>query len=141
MNKRLILWATVLAAGLAWASMAQAHPGIELRSFTDLDQDGIGDPIRTGLTGDTLVTLDKMGNPSQMVKGSALSPKQSCALCHDYDGITSAYHFQMGRDETIDANRDGFKDDFGSVVAGEEGLLASLPTLRNIVSPGQFGAW
>lgn len=36
--------------------------------------------------------------------GKPYSPRTTCAGsgCHDYDKITSAYHFEMGRDEAFD---------------------------------------
>ncbi len=54
----------------------------------------------------------------------AYSPKKSCAGsgCHDYDKITSAYHFQMGRDEADD----------------NYGAKRGLPQL---VSPGYYGGY
>lgn len=56
--------------------------------------------------------------------GKPYSPKMSCgsAGCHDYDAITHAYHFEMGRDEA--------SDDFG--------LKRGLP---HLVSPGYFGGY
>lgn len=52
------------------------------------------------------------------------SPKKSCAGsgCHDYESITHAYHFEMGRDEADD----------------NYGLKRGLP---NLVSPGYFGGY
>ena len=47
--------------------------------------------------------LDEQGN--HVLDGThPYSPKKSCAGsgCHDYDAITSAYHFEMGRDEADD---------------------------------------
>lgn len=32
----------------------------------------------------------------------AVSAKQTCGTCHDYERITKGYHFQMGRDEMFD---------------------------------------
>lgn len=29
------------------------------------------------------------------------SPKKTCGRCHDYDRITSGYHFQQGKDERL----------------------------------------
>ncbi len=56
--------------------------------------------------------------------GKPYSPKMSCGSsgCHDYDKITHAYHFEMGRDEA--------RDDFG--------LKRGLP---HLVSPGYFGGY
>ncbi|MHB8763106.1 MAG: hypothetical protein ACYDA8_01990 [Deferrisomatales bacterium] len=127
-----------LAAGPA-APPAPAHTGIELRTYADADRDGVGDPIRSGL--DFADTLTVNGVAGALVAGPPMSPKQSCNLCHSYEKITSAYHFQMGLDERVDTDGDGFKDDLGQVLAGPGGPLASLPTLLNVSSPGQFGAW
>ncbi len=41
----------------------------------------------------------------------------------------------------MDSDGDGFADDLGKVLAGPGGPLETLPTLYNITSPGQFGAW
>ncbi len=56
--------------------------------------------------------------------GKPYSPRQSCGSsnCHDYDAITHAYHFEMGRDEV--------DDDFGA--------RRGLP---HLVSPGYFGGY
>lgn len=56
--------------------------------------------------------------------GKAYSAKTSCgtAGCHDYDSITHAYHFEMGRDEAND----------------NYGAKRGLPQL---VSPGYFGGY
>ncbi|BCG65687.1 MAG: hypothetical protein methR_P3539 [Methyloprofundus sp.] len=52
------------------------------------------------------------------------SPKQSCAGsgCHDYEAITHAYHFEMGRDEADD----------------NYGAKRGLP---HLVSPGYYGGY
>ena len=51
------------------------------------------------------------------------SPKQTCGGCHDYDQITSGYHFQQGFDQLIaDADR----------TAGEKPFIKS---------PGMYGKW
>jgi len=57
--------------------------------------------------------------------GKPYSPKMSCGSgggCHDYDKITHAYHFEMGRDEASDT--------FGASVG-----------LPQLVSPGYFGGY
>ncbi|PLX40993.1 MAG: hypothetical protein C0609_11460 [Deltaproteobacteria bacterium] len=136
MRKELL---TLLGA-LAVASTAFAHQApIELRTFADGDGDGIGDSILQNL--DYTDTISFGGSDSAMVRGPAMSAKQSCDLCHDYEGITSAYHFQLGANEMVDANGDGFKDEVGEILTGEDGLLETLPTLKNITSPGQYGGW
>ena len=52
------------------------------------------------------------------------SPKQSCegSGCHDYEAITHAYHFEMGRDEASDTY----------------GAKRGLP---HLVSPGYYGGY
>ncbi|HHL40684.1 MAG TPA: cytochrome C [Deltaproteobacteria bacterium] len=60
--------------------------------------------------------------------GKPYSPRNSCGNsagsvgCHDYDAISSAYKFQMGRDEA--------SDDFGKKIG-----------LEHLVSPGYFGGY
>jgi len=66
--------------------------------------------------------LDESGT-NVLVSSKAYSPRQSCGGgCHDYDSITHAYHFEMGRDEA--------RDDFGA----ERGV-------PQLVSPGYFGGY
>lgn len=47
------------------------------------------------------------------------SPKKTCGRCHDYDRITSGYHFQQGKDERVSSE-----------------MAAIYPWMR---SPGQYG--
>ncbi len=47
------------------------------------------------------------------------SPKKTCGQCHDYDRITSGYHFQQGADEKLSPE-----------------LAAMYPWMR---TPGQYG--
>ena len=67
--------------------------------------------------------LDENGN-HVLDSGRPYSSKMTCGTggCHDYDAITSAYHFEMGRDEA--------RDDFGA----KHGL-------SHLVSPGYFGGY
>ena len=67
--------------------------------------------------------LDEAGN-HVLDSGLPYSPKMSCGSsgCHDYDKITHAYHFEMGRDEA--------RDDFG--------VKRGLP---HLISPGYFGGY
>jgi hypothetical protein len=143
MRKISALLTTLALAGLLAATgvPAQAHMGIALRTYGS--GGATGDLVADHL--DTTDTLPANGNAQGLVAGPPVSPKQTCNGCHSYDSITSAYHFQLGLDERVDMDNDGFKDDLGQLlVAGEDGkggLLAGLPTLYNISSPGQFGAW
>ena len=133
---------SALALGLAAPSFG-AHTGIDLRSY----------PVGEAAPASVRATLDAADalpaydagqgslNPNGLVAGPPVSPKQSCNTCHDYQAITSAYHFQLGLDERVDTDKDGFRDDLGTSLAGPGGPLASLPTLYNVSSPGQFGAW
>lgn len=130
------LFPAALAVLLA-APAALAHPGIELRTYP---ADGApGTPIQQTL--DAARTLPASGTAGALVAGAPLSPRQTCDGCHDYEAITAAYHFQLGADERVDVDGDGFKDDLGQALTEEGGLLETLPTLRHINSPGQFGAW
>lgn len=67
--------------------------------------------------------LDEKGD-HVLNSGQPMSSKMSCGTggCHDYDSITHAYHFEMGRDEA--------SDDFGK--------KRGLP---QFVSPGYFGGY
>lgn len=67
--------------------------------------------------------LDESGN-HVLDSGGAYSAKMTCgtAGCHDYEKITHAYHFEMGRDEAI--------DNYGEQRA-----------LDLITSPGYFGGY
>lgn len=67
--------------------------------------------------------LDEQGTHVILSK-KPYSPKKTCegSGCHDYNGITHAYHFEMGRDETDD----------------NYGLKRGLPQL---VSPGYYGGY
>ncbi len=121
----------VLLASLG-STAALAHTGIALRSF---DNKPVADQLDQGRT------VSANGDARALVAGPPMSPKNTCGGCHDYDTITSAYHFQLGMDEMVDADGDGFKDDFGRVATAEGGPLETLPTLRDIKSPGQLGAW
>ncbi len=125
-----------LALGLAAPALG-AHPGIDLKTYP------VGPTaaatVRASLDAGT--PLPANGNPTGLLAGPPVSPKQSCNACHDYEAITSAYHFQLGLDERVDTDGDGFQDDLGKALAGSGGPLASLPTLYNVSSPGQFGAW
>ncbi|MBE0617810.1 MAG: hypothetical protein IH608_07790 [Proteobacteria bacterium] len=125
---------SALALGLAAPALG-AHPGIDLRTYPA----GAAAAVRDSLHPDD--TLPANGNPRGLVAGPPVSPKESCDTCHDYQAITSAYHFQLGLDERVDTDGDGFQDDLGKELAGPGGPLAPLPTLYNVSSPGQFGAW
>ncbi len=68
--------------------------------------------------------LDETGS-HVLNSGLPYSPKMTCGTggCHDYDLITSAYHFETGRDEA--------SDDFGKKTNG----------LSHLISPGYFGGY
>jgi hypothetical protein len=70
------------------------------------------------------VTLrDEAGAPLTNVSQTPYSPKATCGACHDYDHITSGYHFQQGFDELLD---DTARE------AGEKPFIKS---------PGMYGKW
>ncbi len=70
-----------------------------------------------------ITLLDEQGQ-HVLLGNNPYSPKLSCegSGCHDYQKITHAYHFEMGRDEA--------KDNYGEV--------RGLP---HLVSPGKFGGY
>jgi len=67
--------------------------------------------------------MDEDGN-HVLNSGNPYSSKMSCgsSSCHDYDKITGAFHFQMGRDEA--------SDDYG--------IMRGLP---HLISPGYYGGY
>ncbi|MFI3137125.1 MAG: cytochrome C [Methylococcaceae bacterium] len=67
--------------------------------------------------------LDEQGN-SVLQSGNPYSPKKSCegGGCHDYEKITHAFHFEMGRDEADD----------------NYGKKRGIP---HLVTPGYFGGY
>jgi hypothetical protein len=127
----------LVPAMLAPALSHAAHPGIELRTFSVAEEPGA--PLRGQL--DTDVALSANGSADKLVAGPPMSPRQSCDGCHDYDAITAAYHFQLGADERVDLDGDGFADELGQALVEDGGPFETLPTLYNVNSPGQFGAW
>jgi len=58
-------------------------------------------------------------------KGNPYSPEQTCGSCHDYEAITSAYHFQLGATD--------MSDDWGK----------KHPQFHysHLLSAGQYGSW
>jgi hypothetical protein len=101
MKRRFITRMGVVALGAAaiclTASAALAHQDITLR-------DEAGTPLAAGST-------------------APYSPKATCGECHDYDHITSGYHFQQGFDELYDDT---------TRTAGEKPFIKS---------PGMYGKW
>ena len=65
--------------------------------------------------------LDEQGN-HVLDSGKNYSARETCGGCHDYDAITSAFHFDMGRSEA--------RDDYGK----NHGV-------STLVSPGYFGGY
>ncbi len=67
--------------------------------------------------------LDEQGK-NVLESNNPYSPKKSCegSGCHDYEAITHAYHFEMGRDEASDSY----------------GAKRGLP---HLVSPGYYGGY
>lgn len=98
-NMRNLGWCTVLLAGLclmAPAVLAQ-HPPITL-----IDKDG-----------------DEINPIEDKTVSQPFSIEQTCGMCHDYEEITSGYHFQMGWN-VID---DDFGDDSNQPWDISDGLM------------------
>jgi hypothetical protein len=70
--------------------------------------------------------LDHNGNDISSDSRVPYSPKKTCGECHDYDLITNAYHFQMGR------------TDAGGNIVVQDGLDPKNPWL---ISRGMYGKW
>ncbi len=86
-------------------------------------QVAVANPVDKPLLHPPIPLLDEVGN-HVLDSGKPYSPRVSCGSsgCHDYEKITHAYHFEMGRDEA--------RDDFGT--------KRGLP---HLVSPGYFGGY
>jgi hypothetical protein len=92
----LLLGSLALALAAASPASARVHPDVWLRNEQ-------GDRITPG---------ENRVDP--------YSPRKSCGACHNYDMITSGYHFQQGFDEMSDRHD---------------------PKRPWILSPGMFGNW
>ena len=68
-----------------------------------------------------IAIFDEQGE-NVLDSGKPYSPKKTCGTCHDYDSITHAYHFEVGRDEA--------NDEFGA-----------LRGMDQLTSPGYFGGY
>ncbi|MGD9412495.1 MAG: hypothetical protein PVJ54_11575 [Desulfobacterales bacterium] len=104
MKKRIFFMLSALVAllspGLERASVDEPHPEITL--------------------------IDYDGNEISLESNVPYSPKNTCGECHDYDAITNAYHFQLGR---TDAD--------GNIIVRDD-LDSRNPWL---VSRGMYGKW
>lgn len=72
------------------------------------------------------VLLDYQGN--EVSPGSTIpySPRNTCGECHDYEGITKAYHFQQGR-----------SDSQGNLLVNDD----MDPKKPWLISRGMYGKW
>jgi hypothetical protein len=104
MKKRIFFMLSALVAllspGLERASVDEPHPEITL--------------------------IDYDGNEISLESNVPYSPKNTCGECHDYDAITNAYPFQLGR---TDAD--------GNIIVRDD-LDSRNPWL---VSRGMYGKW
>lgn len=73
-----------------------------------------------------IILMDYEGNEISVERNTPYSPKNTCGQCHDYDTITNAYHFQLGR---TDAD--------GNIVVSDD-LDPKNPWL---ISMGMYGKW
>ena len=116
MKKRRIfyLWIALLLLPV-FQVFADEHPTVPL-----LDKNG-----------DNVIELAKAQGQKLVIngvtyfKGNPYSPKETCGSCHDYDVITSAYHFQLGATD--------MGDDWGK----KHGEFH----YEHLLSAGQFGSW
>jgi len=70
--------------------------------------------------------IDYDGNEISLESNIAYSPKNTCGECHDYDAITNAYHFQLGR-----------TDAKGNIIIRDD-MDSKNPWL---MSHGMYGKW
>jgi hypothetical protein len=70
--------------------------------------------------------LDYAGNEIGPGSTAPYSPKNTCGMCHDYDSITLAYHFQQGR-----------SDSKGNLLV-DDAMDSKSPWL---ISHGMYGKW
>ncbi|MBN2061250.1 MAG: hypothetical protein JW882_12625 [Deltaproteobacteria bacterium] len=73
-----------------------------------------------------IVLMDYEGNEIDLNNPVPYSPKNTCGVCHDYDEITMAYHFQQGR---IDSD--------GSLIVRDD----KDPRKPWLLSDGMYGKW
>jgi len=99
----------------AFMAFADEHPKIPL-----LDKNGDNVIETAKQQGQKLLI-----NGATYYKGNPYSPEQTCGSCHDYEAITSAYHFQLGATD--------MGDDWGK----------KHPQFHysHLLSAGQYGAW
>ena len=90
----------IFVFGLSMASEEPSHPEIDL--------------------------IDYDGNEISLGSNIPYSPKNTCGECHDYDEITNAYHFQMGR-----------TDAKGNIIIRDD-MDSKNPWL---MSHGMYGKW
>jgi len=116
MKKLSAIWIGLLLLLLpAFQAFADAHPKIPL-----LDKNGDNVIEAAKQHGQKLVI-----NGVTYYKGNPYSPEQTCGSCHDYQAITSAYHFQLGATD--------MGDNWGK----------KHPQFHDIhlLSAGQYGSW
>ncbi len=113
-NKLLCLGVALLLLPVTQV-LADEHPAIPL-----LDKNGDNVIEMARAQGQKLVI-----NGISYYKGNPYSPKETCGSCHDYDVITSAYHFQLGATD--------MGDDWGRKHKEFH--------YEHLLSAGQYGSW
>ncbi len=73
-----------------------------------------------------IILIDYDGNEISLESNVPYSPKNTCGECHDYEAITNAYHFQMGR-----------TDAEGNIIVRDD-MDSRNPWL---ISKGMYGKW
>ncbi len=116
MKIRFTAWVGLLVLLIpAFQAFADEHPKIPL-----LDKNGDNVIEMAKAQGQKLVV-----NGVTYYKGNPYSPEQTCGSCHDYEAITSAYHFQIGATD--------MGDDWGK--------KHSQYHYSHLLSAGQYGSW
>jgi hypothetical protein len=73
-----------------------------------------------------VILIDRDGNEISLESNIPYSPKNTCGECHDYEKITNAYHFQLGR-----------TDAKGNIIVRDD-MDSKNPWL---ISLGMYGKW
>jgi len=116
MNKITGIWLGMMLMLLTvFQAFAGVHPPI---SFLDKNGDNVIEMAKE--QGKKLVI-----NGVTYYKGNPYSPEQTCGSCHDYESITSAYHFQLGATDMGD----------------NWGKQHSEFHYDHLLSAGQYGSW
>lgn len=103
MLHKMAIWSLCyLILSLFFANLGQTmemNPQVSLRSEQELAKRAfmsVCPPFQLLTENGEVIDPSKDLNTNQ-----PYSPKKTCGRCHDYERITSGYHFQQGKDEVV----------------------------------------